>query len=129
MFWRSILGIFLLLIVCVVSLNVGEFIQETEAVSGGRGIIKGIGTIFKKMEERKEGKKQIVVVLDAGHGGGWNRPKNYRLSYGQQFCFLLPIKLDQESFICQCQSNMLSISQSTTAPETVSISNSYSNEL
>lgn len=92
LFWRSILGIFLLFIISAVSLHVGEFLQGTEAVSEGRGIIKGVGTIFKKIGERGEEKKQIVVVLDAGHGGNGNRPKNCYLSYGRQFCLLPPIK-------------------------------------
>lgn len=80
LFWKSILGIFLLLIVSVVSLNVGEFIQKTAVVSESRGIINRMGKMLKKMEEKREGKKQIVVVLDAGHGGKENRPKKHCLN-------------------------------------------------
>jgi hypothetical protein len=79
-FRNCVLGVVLLMAVSAVSLYMGQF-GQAEGVSSGQGIlIRGIRKIFSEAggkggAKEREGKKAIVV-LDAGHGGTFYRPKN-----------------------------------------------------
>ncbi len=77
-FRNCVLGVVLLVVVSAVSIYMGQM-DQAEGVSSGKGIlIQGIRRIFSQVGERSgsdKGEKKAIVVLDAGHGGAFYRPK------------------------------------------------------
>lgn len=75
-FWQSILGLVLLFIVAVIALNPANLTLGTRSFLEKAVSLSGAGWFFKGEEkEVKNGGNLPVVVLDAGHGGVYNRLK------------------------------------------------------